>query len=92
MTGITIPTFLLGSVIAWLIGALVHLITGGKFLRLIFCIIFAWIGFWAGNTIGGNLNLVLYKYGQIDLGISVPISIGAALFGYWLSGENRVEQ
>ena len=91
MTGITIPTFLLGSVVAWLIGALLHLIAGGKLLRLIFCIIFAWIGFWIGNTIAGNFNISIFEYGQIDFGIAIPISIVASLFGYWLSGENREE-
>ena len=92
MFTLTIPSFLLGSMIALLIGAFVHLIAGGKLLRLVFCMLFAWIGFWAGNYAGIKFGLPILKYGQINYGPAVLISIVASLFGYWLSGENKIEE
>jgi len=92
MSNMTFPTFILGSIIAWLIGALVHLIAGGKLLRLVFCMLFAWIGFWGGNSLGNNLGLQILRYGQINYGPALVLSIAAALFGFWLSGENREEE
>jgi len=74
---------------AWLIGALVHLIAGGKLIRLIFCLIFAWIGFWGGNYIASNLGFSILHYGQINYGPALILSVIASLFGFWLSGENR---
>lgn len=92
MLGITIPTFILGSLIAWLIGALVHLIAGGKLVRLIFCMLFAWIGFWSGNYLGNQFGLILFNYGQINYGPAVFLCVAASLFGYWLSGENKRDE
>jgi hypothetical protein len=91
MFNMTFPTFVLGSIVAWLIGALVHLIAGGKFLRLVFCLIFSWIGFWGGNYLGNDLGLNILHYGQINYGPALLLSVIAALFGFWLSGENRDE-
>mgnify|MGYP001436622950 CR=1 FL=1 len=92
MFDITIPTFILGSMIAWLIGALVHLIAGGRLLRLIFCMLFAWIGFWAGNYLAIRFNLHILNYGQINYGPALIVCVAASLFGFWLSGENRQEE
>ena len=89
MFNMTFPTFLLGRMMAWLIGALVHLIAGGKLIRLVFCLVFAWIGFWGGNTIANNLGLNILYYGQINYGPALILSVVASLFGFWLSGENR---
>ncbi len=92
MFNMTFPTFILGRMIAGLIGALVHLIAGGKLLRLVFCLLFAWIGFWGGNYLANNLGLHILQYGQINYGLALFLSIAAALFGFWLSGENREEE
>lgn len=92
MLNITFSTFLLGSMIAWLIGALVHLIAGGKLLRLIFCMLFAWVGFWAGNSLAVRFGLGIFQYGQINYGPAILVSIAASLFGFWLSGENKEEE
>jgi len=92
MFNITFPTFILGSIIAGLIGALVHLIAGGKLIRLIFCMLFAWIGFWGGNYLAVRFGLNIFSYGQINYGPSVLLSVATSLFGYWLSGENKEEE
>jgi len=48
---ITFPQLIFGSLVAGLIGSSIHLVLGGKPLRLIFSLIFSWIGFWTGQTI-----------------------------------------
>ncbi len=92
MFNITFPTFVLGSVIAGLIGALVHLIAGGKLIRLIFCMVFGWVGFWGGNYLAVHFGFKILTFGQISYGPAVVLSIAASLFGYWLSGENQQEE
>lgn len=92
MFNITIPSFILGSLVAWLIGAFVHLIAGGKLLRLIFCMLFAWIGFWAGNYLGVRFGIEILRYGQINYGPALLLCIAASFLGYWLSGENKIEE
>jgi hypothetical protein len=92
MFNITIPTLILGSLIAWLIGAFIHLIAGGKLLRLIFSMLFAWIGFWAGNYLSAQTGIYILQYGQISYGTALIVCVLASLFGYWLSGENKTEE
>jgi len=92
MFDITFPTFLLGSIAAGLIGASVHLVAGGKLVRLVFCMLFAWFGFWGGNYLAIRFGLNILTYGQINYGPAILVSIAASLFGYWLSGENKEEE
>jgi hypothetical protein len=92
MFNITFPTFVLGSMIAWLIGAMVHLIAGGKLIRLIFCLVFAWLGFWGGNYLGNNFGLHILLFGQINYAPALILCVVASLFGFWLSGENHEEE
>lgn len=91
MDNLTLPVFLFGSLIAFLIGALIHLVVGGKLLRLIFCMIFAWIGFWVGNYLAGRFSLEFLKYGLVSYGAAVITSLIFSIFGYWISGENKPE-
>lgn len=91
MIDLTLPVILFGSLIALLIGALVHLIAGGKLLRLIFSMLFALIGFWAGNYLADRLSLEILKYGLVSYGSSVVNSLIFSVFGYWISGENKPE-
>ena len=86
---ISIPHLIFGSLIAGLIGSLIHLILGGKPLRILFSIIFAWIGFWAGHSLGNRYQIFLYQYGSLNLGMGIGISILLGLTGYWISGENK---
>lgn len=86
---ISIPHLLFGSLIAGLIGSLVHLVLGGKPLRLLFSLIFAWIGFWAGHSIANRYHLYYLSFGTINLGGAIFFSIILSLAGYWISGENR---
>ena len=91
MVNLTLPVFIFGSLIALLLGALVHLVAGGKLLRLIFSMIFAWIGFWAGNYLAGRFNLEILNYGLVSYGPALMIALIFSVFGYWISGENKPE-
>jgi len=89
MTPITLPIFIFGSLVAGLIGSLIHLILGGKPFRLLLSILSSWIGFWFGNNLGSRYGLCFFKYGQINFGFAIFLSIVFGLIGYWISGENQ---
>lgn len=89
MANITFPIFIFGSLIAGLVGSLIHLIFGGKLFRLLLSILFSWIGFWVGNNLGFQYGLFFFKYGPIDFGAAVLVSLILGLIGYWISGENQ---
>jgi len=91
MFNFTFPVFLFGSIFALLIGAFIHLITGGKLLRLFFCMFFSWLGFWGGNYLSLRFNLDILEYGQINYGGAIISSVISGIFGYWISGENKPE-
>jgi len=84
-----IPQLILGTLISCLIGSLIHLIFGGRPMRLLFAVFFAWIGFWLGDYFGKNYGIILMMYGSINLGASVILSLIGGFLGFWLSGENR---
>ncbi len=86
---ISIPHFIFGSLIAGLIGAVIHLVLGGKLLRIFFAIIFSWIGFWTGHSIANRIGMVIFRLGVINIGVGVIISILFGLFGHWVAGENK---
>lgn len=88
MLNLTFPVFIFGSLIALLLGALVHLIAGGKLLRLIFCIVFSWIGFWSGNYLATRFDVNILRYGHVNYGLAILFALILSVFGYWISGEN----
>lgn len=92
MDNITTPIFYFGSLIGCLVGAAVHLVAGGNLLRLFFCILFSWLGFWAGNYAGSRIGFELLSYGPVDYGWSILFAILCAIFGFWISGENKKDQ
>jgi len=89
MTSLTFPVFIFGSLVAGLIGSLIHLIFGGKPFRLLLSIIGSMIGFWFGNNLGSQYGLLFFNYGQINFGAAVLFGIILGLIGYWISGENQ---
>lgn len=88
---ISIPHLIFGSLIAGLIGSLIHMILGGKPLRLLFSILFSWIGFWTGHSIANRYYLHFIRYGTINIGIGIVFAIVIGIFGYWVAGENKKE-
>jgi hypothetical protein len=91
MLNLTLPVFIFGSIIGLLIGATFHLLAGGKIIRLIFCLVFGWIGFWGGNYLSQKLGIQILQYGQISYGIAIIMSLISTAAGYWISGENKTE-
>ena len=89
MENITFPVLRFGSLIAGLIGSLIHLIFGGKPSRLFLSILFSLIGFWIGNNLGFRYGLIYFKYGPIYFGVAILLSLLLGLIGYWISGENQ---
>lgn len=86
---ISIPQLVFGSLIAGLIGSVIHLILGGKPLRLVFSLIFSWIGFWAGQALSVRLGFSFFKLGTINLGIAATSALILGLLGYWIAGDNK---
>ncbi|MCD6356754.1 MAG: hypothetical protein J7L66_05645 [Anaerolineaceae bacterium] len=89
MFNLTIPVFIFGSLVSGLIGSIIHLIFGGKLIRLIFSIMFSWVGFWVGNNFAEQLDIIVFRYGQLNIGFAVIVSFIIGLLGYWISGKNQ---
>ena len=89
MVTFNVPQLILGTLIASLTGSLIHLIFGGRPLRLLFAVFFSWLGFWLGDYFGKKYGIILFMYGSINLGASVIMSVLGGVIGFWLSGENK---
>ena len=80
----TLPTILLGLLIALLYGALYHLIRGGSFWRLLLYLGLSVLGFTAGHIIGLWREWVLISLGSLNFGLSSIGSMVILLLGDWL--------
>ena len=88
----TIPSLILGGVIATLYGAAFHLIRGGGPGRLLVYIILSWIGFWSGQLIAERFSWGFIEIGSLHLGIASITSILLMIIGYWIFlGRSQVE-
>lgn len=84
----SIPHLIFGSLIAGLLGSLIHLVFGGKPIRLLFSVVFSWVGFWAGHAVANRYKFFFFRYGTINFGPGIVLALGLGLFGYWIAGEN----
>ena len=85
----TFPALMFGFVIATLYGALYHLVRGGAPWRLFLYLLLAWVGFAAGQILGGWLRWPLPQIGPLHAAAG---TIGSLLFlglGDWLSRIER---
>ena len=89
---IAIPQLVFGSLAAGLIGSIIHLLLGGKPLRLIFSLVFSWIGFWAGHAIANRYSLFYLRFGTVNFGIAALGAFVIGLFGFWITGENKMDK
>ncbi len=80
----TLPTILIGLLIALLYGAVYHLIRGGSFWRLLLYLGLSVLGFTAGHIIGLWRGWVLIPLGSLNLGLSSIGSMLILLLGDWL--------
>ena len=80
----TLPSILLGLLIALCYGAVYHLIRGGSFWRLLLYLFLSVLGFGAGHILGLWRGWVLLPIGSINLGLSSIGSLVILLLGDWL--------
>jgi len=81
----TVPSLVLGIVVAVLLGALFHLFLGGGLGRLLLYIFLSAAGSAAGQLAGIWKSWQLFPVGTLDLGMTI---IGSAVFlivGHWFS-------
>lgn len=81
----TTPGYLLGFVVASLIGALFHLWRGGHIGRLLLFLVLSWAGFWAGHFLGTTLDISLGRIGVLNIGAGILGSLIFLFLGNWLS-------
>lgn len=84
----TIPALLFALLVAFLYGALYHLLRGGDFWRLLLFLSLSVLGFAAGHLVGLWRGWVFLPLGSLNLGMSSLGSLLVLLTGDWLS---RVE-
>ncbi|MCB2179584.1 hypothetical protein KQH54_00515 [bacterium] len=89
----TIPAFLLGSIIAAFFGALFHFIRGGGPGRLILFLIVAIASFWFGHLIANILGFTFLSIGAIRVGFATVVTLVALVGAEWLSAvESNVRE
>ncbi len=81
----TLPSYLLGLLVALLIGSLFHVWRNGGPARLLLYLALSVVGAAAGQWVGSGLNWVLFPIGSLNLGMVILGSMLALGVGYWLS-------
>jgi hypothetical protein len=81
----TIPSLLLGFIIATLLGTLFHLWRGGGAGRLLLYLLLSWGGFLTGHLVASFFELTFDKLGPLHIGSASFGSILLLFFGNWLS-------
>jgi hypothetical protein len=81
----TVPSVLLGLLIAMIPAFLWHFLSGGTMKRLLLLIILSWVGFWLGHLIALWRGWTFLKLGPIFLGTALIFSIIFVIGGSWLS-------
>jgi uncharacterized membrane protein YjjP (DUF1212 family) len=65
------PNTVFAFVTATLIGALFHLIFGGRGRRLLLFIVMSWLGFGMGDAAGRSLGIALFKVGDLHFAFAI---------------------
>ena len=81
----TLPSVLLGTLYALLIGSLFGVWRGGGVGRLLFYLVLSVAGAAAGQWMGAWQNWSLFAVGPLNLGLVTAGSLLFLLVGYWLS-------
>jgi hypothetical protein len=82
---VSLPTLVLGLVIATLLAAVFHLWLGGGLGRFILYIFLGWLGFWFGHLLANYMNWAWDSLGPLHLGTAAVFCVIFMLAGYWLS-------
>lgn len=81
----TLPSYLLGLLVALLIGSLFHVWRNGGPVRLLAYLALSVVGAAAGQWVGSRLSWVLFPIGPLNLGMATLGSLLVLGLGYWLS-------
>ncbi len=81
----TLPSILFGLLIALLIGAIFHLLRGGRLGRLALYLILSLVGFAAGHFLGEWRGWIFFQIGPLDVGMAIVGSLVFLGLGDWLS-------
>jgi hypothetical protein len=79
------PSFLLGTLIAMVIGCGFHFWRGGGLKWLIVFNLFSIMGFWIGHGLEILLKFNFLPLGPINLGSAIIAAVVLLFAGYWLS-------
>lgn len=81
----TLPSILLGTLIAMIIGFGFHFWRGGGLKWLIVYNLFSILGFWTGHSIAMLFKINFLPLGPINLGSAIIAAVVLLFAGYWLS-------
>ena len=81
----TLPGILFSLVIAFLAGALYHMVRGGSGWRLLLCLALSTLGFALGQVADMWFGITLFKFGALDIGSGSIGSLLTLILGDWLS-------
>ncbi len=81
----SLPSFLLGTLIAMIIGCGFHFWRGGGFKWLIIYNLFSILGFWIGHGVAMFYKINFLPLGPINLGSGIIAAVILLFTGYWLS-------
>ncbi len=86
------PGFILGFVIATMIGAGFHLWRGGGPGRLFFYLVLSWVGFALGHFLAEMLAWNFLRVGSVNLGLAVISAVLFLLLGAWLGKSSGKDE
>jgi len=84
----TLPALIFGIVLSTAYGTAFHFWKGGSLGKLVLFVALAWVGFWSGHILGGQLGWRFAAIGPINAGMATLGSAVVLFVGEWLS---RVE-
>ena len=79
------PSILFGVCLSVFFGAVFHLWRGGGLGRLVFYLVLAVCGFWAGQLAAAYFHWTFDLYGDLHLFTNTAVCILSLAIGYWLS-------
>lgn len=88
----TIPGLILGTLVGAVLGAGLHLATGGNVGRLLLYLVFGIAGAWAGHIAGEILGWTFLSVGTFHLGMALVVGLAVCGLGYWLSLVQTVKK
>jgi len=72
----TLPSLILGAIVATLLGSAFHLWRGGGLGRFLLYLFLAWLGFWSGHFLASQFDLAFFSIGPLYAGVGVLASPG----------------